>query len=204
MKIRFMKLFFAVFLILTISYSCKKKDECSDRVSQPLNEVVVKSIPYQDRQIVVFNTNKQGTISTVVERKFLIIRPTRPMVCEEYLEVNLKRSVTNTNLISFLVRGSSSADSVVQFDITPYGDFYNIIQFVTHENGIMNSFLFNGKSIFHDTYTFNNISYNKVLELYWENQADVRYINRLYYNTEFGILQYETKDGLIGNLVRTK
>ncbi len=196
-----MKLIISVLIILTISYSCKKKDDCSDCISKPLNAIVVKSIPYQDGQIVVFITNKSDTISTVVERKFQILHHTNPKVCEEYLEVNLKKSGPNTDFIKFLARGLGGCDSVVQFEITPYGDFYNIIQFVPHENGIMNS-IYSGTSTFHNTCTLNNISYNKVLELNWNNESDARYINRIYYNTEFGILRYETKDGLIGNLLQ--
>lgn len=196
-----MRFIISILLIFILVSSCKKKDECSDRVSQPLNNTVVKSIPYKSGQVVAFNTNKPETISTVVEIKSEVIRPSSPLVCEEYMEINLVKSGTKTNFISFIVRGSSAGDTVTQFDITPYGDFYNIIQFVPHENGFMSSFLFNGKSIFHDSYTLNNVSYDKVLELYWEDQENVRYINRIFYSMEFGVLRYETTDGLVGNLV---
>jgi hypothetical protein len=165
---------------------------------------VIKSIPYYSGQVVVFNTNKPETFSTEVEIKSEILRPSSPLVCEEYLEINLIKSGTKNNFINFLVRGSNSSDTVTQFEISPYGDFSNIIQFVPHENGFMTSYLFNGKSIFHDSFTINNISYNKVLELYWEDQENIHYINRLFYNMEFGVLSYETKDGLIGNLVAGK
>ena len=197
-----MKLIIAVLLLLTICYSCKKKDD--GRVKQPLNATVVNMIPYKDGQVVAFITNKQGTITTVVHRNFQILNHSIPFVSEEYLEVNLKRSDTNSDFISFLARGSSAADSAMQFNITPYGDFYNIIQFKAHINGTMSQFLYNGTAIFHDSFMLNNITYTKVLELNWNSTENVRAINRLFYNAAFGVLHYETKDGLIGDMLPSK
>jgi hypothetical protein len=196
-----MKYFLGLLLPLFLCYSYIKKDDCSERVSKPINEILVKSIPYFDGQVVVFKTNKPETITTVVERKFQILQPDSPLICEEYLEVNLRNIRNNTNFINFLIRGYPGSDSLVQFGINPYDEFSNTIQYVIHADGKMNSVLLNAKSVFHDVITINNTSYAKVLELNWENQDDSRFINHLFYNTKYGVLRYETKDGLVGNLV---
>lgn len=202
-KLFIMKYFLSFLPILFLCYSCINKDSCSERVSKPIKELLVKSIPYFDGQVVVFKTNKPETITTIVERKFQIFQPDSPLICEEYLEVNLRNTRSNANFITFLLRGYPSSDSLVQFVINPYDEFSNTIQYIIHENGKMNAFLFDNKSVFHEEITINNTAYTKVLELYWEKQDDTRFINRLFYNIKFGVLRYETQDGLVGNLVRS-
>jgi hypothetical protein len=197
-----MKFLIPLCIVLLLSYSCKKKDECRDRQDKPLNARVVESIPYTDGQEVAFTTNTQGTEFLTVNMIFQILRPDIPKICEEYLEVNLLEKGTAYPFIKFLQRGSTETDSVVQFTISPYkNDKYDIIQFVVRDDGELHSFLFNGESSFHDTITSNNFLYKKVLELQWDERIDPQEITRLLYNKEYGIIRYETKDGLIGNRV---
>ena len=195
-----MKFLFPIILVLIFCYSCKPKDDCSNRVDKPLKIIVVNSIPYSEGQEVSFVTNTQGTTYTVVNRIFQILQSDSPMICEEYLEVNLMEKGTNYPFIKFLQRGYTDTDSVVQFSISPYKNSkYDIIQFVVRDSGVLHSFLFNGESVFHDTLTVNNVLYSHVLELYWNERTDPQEITRLFYNAELGIIRFETKDGLIGN-----
>ena len=195
-----MKFFVPAILVLIFCYSCKSKNECSDRVEKLLKANVVNSIPYSEGQEVSFVTNTQGTIKMVANRIFQILRPESPMICEEYLEVNLMEKGTDYPFIKFLQRAYTDVDSVVQFSISPYKNSkYDIVQFVVRDNGVLHSFLFNGESVFHDSITVNNVLYSHVLELYWNERTDPHEITRLFYNAEFGLIRFETKDGLIGN-----
>lgn len=197
-----MKYILPLIIVFIICNSCKKKDECADREYKPLHPLIVQSIPYTDGQEVSFVTNNQGSFSSRVQRKFQMLQPDSPKICEEYLEVNLIDNGTNFQFVQFLDRGYGSVDSVVQFTISPYkNNKSDIIQFVVRANGDLHSFLFNGESVFHDTLTVNNQLYNHILELFWKERTDPQQISRLFYNTDFGIIRYETKDGLVGERV---
>lgn len=179
-------------LIATLLFSsCKPKDDCDGRMPQPIAEHIKAGIPYQTGETVRFKSSDGAHYNLTVNRDFQILRPDLPKVCEEYMEVSLMDG--SEKFAWFLQRGASDADTMIQLTLYPPGKPAGDAQWVLSEDGEMSQFLISGTVTFFPVLNIDGTDYTKVG--LWEN--DQKPVTKLYYNVNFGIIRFETKDSVV-------
>ena len=184
----------AILLVL----NCCKKDQCHGHTYESLGQKTKNNIPYQNGQIVSFKTNQSTTFNASVKRSFEVLKFEIPLNCEEYAEVDLTCTDCEGNFMQFILRGCCGGDSIVQVAISSNRNGRsNIFQYNVKPDSSMQSTLLTGSSIFHDTLTIDGKPYNKVLEVLQPDWLDPQDIIQLFYNSQYGVIGFKTRNGLI-------
>jgi len=194
------KIHLLFFAFCIICFSCDK-DECNDRDFFPISETVLTSIPYTDGQILQFETSQQETFQVSVSRDLSISVPDKPAVCDEVLDIKLLEDGNDLEFVQFVQRGTTMEDDYIELSLSSYrNNRANVIHIKLDSDGSMSHYFpLNGTSEFHNSIQFMDKTYTNVVELNYDELTEAEDIIQFYYNTEFGIIQYTTNDGLIVN-----
>ncbi|MEM6321509.1 MAG: hypothetical protein AAF960_27875 [Bacteroidota bacterium] len=146
------------------------------------------------------------TFELVANREDRLITPDIPLVCEEVLTIELEEDGNIFPVMVFLHRGSSNPKDYIQIQIHSKRDNSgDIIQIQVNEDGSMEPKIYEvPRPITYTIYPeieINSITYRDLLEI---NYGDIERndgIVNIKYNKENGVVQYETKDGLITTLI---
>ena len=196
----------ALFILLTLlcfNYSCNK---CRDREFQGYNPLVVQAIPINHQQKFKFATSELDTFELVANREDLLITPDIPLVCEEVLNIELEEDGNRFPVMIFLHRGSGNPKDFIQIQIHSKRDNHgNIIQIQVNEDGSMEPKIFGIQNpspyTIHSEIEINDVMYRELLEINYGDRERADGIVNIKYNKEKGVVQYETKDGLITTLI---
>ncbi|MPR33732.1 hypothetical protein [Salmonirosea aquatica] len=181
--------------ILSAFWSCKK-DECEGKEYYTADSRVIEAIPYTDKQVVRFLTNRGDVILANVKRSFEVERS--DFMCDEGLLVNFNTG-DPLPYMQIIYRASSSNGPVIQINFTPNRDHISYgMQILLLEGEKMGAFLPGEyrKAIFHDTITIEGHSYTKVVEIV-DTAPAWKGIVHLFYSKAYGIIQFKTGEGLV-------
>ena len=192
-------LIWAMALLLAGLSSCDNKNSCANREEKNLRLGLQEAIPYADRDLIRFKTNEGDTFKVAVTRKFEILKPDVPVVCEEYLEIHLKDPNKTYPFVESIQRGLS-VDSMIQMSISLRRENGKgtIVQFYVDKNQKIAGFK-------NSLYQANNLSsvvvdgktYQNVLKLDYNAPDDPSSIAQVLYNQEYCIIQCRSKDGFL-------
>ncbi|MCB0569505.1 MAG: hypothetical protein KDC66_07075 [Phaeodactylibacter sp.] len=188
----------AVLLLLPLAYcACGPDDDCEERQYLPLCEAVVDNVPYTDDQLLYFRNSEGEVFPVHVNKKMEVLQPDIPYVCEEYLELTMQEAGKSLPFIEFIHRGTSQ-DCFLQYSISPgRNNRYNGVQIRVLEDGALTGM---GAAMFnkHASVELGGVSYSDVIELnyQYDNMAQEDLV-QLFYNKEYGILQFSTLGGLV-------
>lgn len=182
-----------ILLFVSLLYGCGKKDECESKQYFATPEIIRKSIPYQDKTAVIFETNNGKKITAIVNRKDWVDRLSRDF-CEEIIHVNLN-TPEKPGFIEIVQRASYDRKPNPTLHINMYSpeDYAkgNQIDILFSSDGKMSSYLGGRTSTFYETLTINGKVYNKVVEMIEPNGLQA------FYNATHGVIQFKTPDGII-------
>ncbi len=178
-------------LLVSLLCGCGKKDECESKKYVATPEIVRKSIPYQDKTAVIFETNNGKRITAIVNRKEWVDHTSRD-ICDEVIYITLN-TPEKAGFIDVRQRASSNLEptlTVLMYSPEDYGKT-NQIDILFSSDGRMSSYLGGRMSTFYETLTINGKVYNKVVEMIEPSGL------RAFYNATHGVIQFQTPDGII-------
>lgn len=183
-----------IIAISILLWACKE-DKCKGKEYYPVDPRVIEAIPYVDKQLVAFRTNRGDNFYAGVKRVFGI--DNSQFMCDEGLTVTLNTGDMRPYM-EFVHLGTSDAP-FIQILISP--DRNNVaqaVQILLTEDGKMAEYLPNPykKPVYYNTISIAGKSYADVVEIALIKPYP-KSIVQLFYNKAFGVIQFTTEDGLV-------
>lgn len=192
-----MKLVWAFFVgvFLLLLWACKE-DECKGKKYYSADPRVMEAVPYVDKQLVAFRTNRGDDFHAGVKRVFKVDHS--DFMCDEIFYVTLNTG-DMLPYMEIVHRASFRDEPVVQITISPErNNMAYTVQILLTDDGKMAEYLPNPhkKSVYHDEITIDGKAYSNVIEILYIKPY-TKSIAQLFYNKAFGVIQYTREDGLV-------
>ncbi|MBU1820717.1 MAG: hypothetical protein KKG00_04285, partial [Bacteroidetes bacterium] len=153
-------------VVFLLSLSACKEDECKGKKYYSADPRVIEAIPYVDKQLIAFRTNRGDDFHAGVKRVFEVDRS--DFACDEGLAVTLNTGNIRPYM-EFVHRGTSDAP-VIQILIFPERNNVAqaaLVQILLTDDGKMAEYLPNPnkKSVYYNTISIDGKTYADVVEI---------------------------------------